>query len=121
MQKPNKVQLISSTLTLCFLAGTIFAMAESSRKGKALLSDEAGQSGTNNQPIVKVVLSTRDIAVGEIIQFDNLKLVAVPADKVPEGALTAPDIAVGQASRYGIVSGGIVRQQDLREINEPVR
>lgn len=55
-----------------------------------------------------VVVASRDVTANDALVFDDLAVVAYPADAVPAGALTDPAIAVGKVPRAPLWRGQVL-------------
>jgi Flp pilus assembly protein CpaB len=59
-------------------------------------------------PQVLLVMATRDIASGSVLTSDDLTSQPFPAGFVPEGAVPAPDQAIGKYAVTQITKGQVI-------------
>lgn len=62
-------------------------------------------------PIVTVVAATRDIQEGETLNADSLKMLELPAGKVPQGALQNTNMAVGMKAKTSLHADDLLLSQ----------
>jgi pilus assembly protein CpaB len=57
------------------------------------------------EKMVKIVAAVRDLAAGERVEKDKLKMIAVAEKDVPRGALLSPNEVIGRAVIYPVGAG----------------
>jgi Flp pilus assembly protein CpaB len=57
------------------------------------------------EKMVKIVAATRDLAAGERVDKDKLKMIAVAEKDVPRGAVLSPNEVIGRAVIYPVGAG----------------
>lgn len=97
--------------TLIILMGVAIALVA----GLMVLSftRQAAAQATAQVRQVYVVMAARDIAEGTPITSEALSIQAFPADFVPEGAIPAPEQAVGKFTATRITKGQIILANQL--------
>jgi pilus assembly protein CpaB len=97
--------------TLIILAGVAIALVA----GLMVLSftRQAAAQATAQVRQVYVVMAARDIAEGTAVSAEALSIQAFPADFVPEGAIPAPEQAVGKFTVTRITKGQIILSNQL--------
>ena len=64
-------------------------------------------------PSVGVLVVSRDLEPGAVVQAADMELRRVPAAALPDGAFRSPDAAVGRRLRYGLTAGDFLRERHL--------
>ena len=97
--------------TLIILLGLVIALVA----GLLVLSftRQAAAQATAQVRQVYVVIAARDIAEGTAVSSESLTIQPFPADFVPEGAIPAPEQAVGKFTVTRITKGQIVLGNQL--------
>ncbi len=80
-------------------------------QSQARLNQIESENGSASKNLGSVVVATQSLKFGEDIVAENLKLVAWPAEAMPEGAYTSIEDVIGKGKRRAIKS---------IEANEPV-
>ena len=96
---------------LIMLMGVVIALVA----GLMVLS-MARQAAAQQQEAVRqvfVVMAARDVAQGTAIPADALMVQAFPADFIPQGAIPAPEQAVGKYTVTQLVKGQIILASQL--------
>ncbi|MBM3513060.1 MAG: flagellar basal body P-ring formation protein FlgA [Alphaproteobacteria bacterium] len=88
------------------------------RSGKPLRADDVVVVTLVDIPVLK-----RDMRRGEIVQDEDVILVAMNADTLPSNAVTSIDEIVGKSPRQYKPSGAVIKSgdmQDMRRVEVPV-
>lgn len=73
---------------------------------------------TRGKPLAKIVVAKYNLGQYTRIIDDYVEEVSVPADQVPEGALTLKSRALYRLAKVTIPAGQPIREQDLYEVGE---
>lgn len=63
----------------------------------------------------KVVITTRDIELGDVLLSGDLTLIDVPIELIPRDALKNPELVVGRFSKVPLVTGEMVLEHHLAD------
>jgi pilus assembly protein CpaB len=103
MRKRSGLLIILTGVVIAFIAGLMVLS----------LTRQAAAQATGQVKQVFVVMAARDIPEGAAISADALTVQAFPADFVPQGAIPAPEQAVGKYTTTRVTKGQIMLVNQL--------
>jgi len=66
---------------------------------------------------MQVVVTTHDIALGDVFETSDLTTLEVQVDAIPRDAMTEPDSVVGKYTKYPLTAGQMVLNHQLADPN----